>query len=153
MVIVHKNVEQVSLEALRRFLHRARKLAGIKSNVNVVLASDRELRMLNRRYRHKDEATDVLSFPAVPAVAHELAGDIVISVDTAARNARSFSHGVAEEIKVLILHGVLHLTGYDHETDRGSMAATEERLRQQLGLSNGLIRRTTESASRTGRKR
>ena len=153
MVIVHKHVEQLSAEALKRFLGRARKSVGLPGRVNVVLASDRELRMLNRRYRDKDKSTDVLSFPAVGVVAHEFAGDVIISVDTAARNARLYAHSLSHEIKILVLHGLLHLAGYDHEADRGQMAAREESLRRQFGLSDGLIRRTSGTpARRLGRQ-
>jgi probable rRNA maturation factor len=144
MVIAHKTLKQVSEVALRRFLQRARKAAGVGGKVNVVLASDRELRMLNLRYRGKDKPTDVLSFPAVSAVAHEFAGDIVVSVDMAVRSARRFAHEPAHEIKILILHGMLHLAGHDHETDRGQMARKEERLRRQLGLRDGLIARQSK---------
>jgi probable rRNA maturation factor len=92
---------------------------------------------LNRRFRRKDRATDVLSF----AGQNGAAGDIAISAETAARNARRLGHSTAAELKVLILHGALHLAGYDHEHDRGQMARREQRLRRQFRLPTGLIER------------
>jgi probable rRNA maturation factor len=146
MVIIKKAAPGISEPALTRFIERARKAAGLRAPAHVLLASSRYLRVLNRRYRGKDQPTDVLSFPPMPAVAREFAGDIVISAEIAARNARLYRHAPAQEVKILILHGMLHLAGYDHEADRGQMARKEERLRRELGLSNGLIRRTERAA-------
>lgn len=151
MVIIHKPVEGVSQQALARFAQRARQAAGLPGTVNVVLASSREVRELNRRFRRKDKPTDVLSFPPIPVLARDFAGDIVISSEIAAANARLYGHPPAQELKILILHGMLHLAGYDHERDEGKMARKEERLRRELGLSGGLIRRvqgTSHAASR-----
>jgi probable rRNA maturation factor len=120
--------------------------------VNVVLTSDREMRGLNRRFRSKHKPTDVLSFAPIAAVADQFAGDIVISTETAAANAQRLGHSLSQELKILVLHGMLHLAGYDHERDNGQMARKEERLRRQLGLSDGLIRRTGTQPSR-GRTR
>lgn len=144
MVIVRKAAPGISAQALDRFTQRARKAAGLRGKVNVVLTSSRELRLLNRRFRGKDKPTDVLSFPPIPIVAEKFAGDIVISTDIAARNARSYQHEPSQELKILILHGIIHLAGYDHESDRGQMARLEERLRRDLGLSSGLIHRTVD---------
>jgi probable rRNA maturation factor len=115
--------------------------------VNVLVTSGQELRSLNQRFRGKDKITDVLSFPA-PHVewrqAKPLAGEVAISADVARENASRLGHSVAEEIKVLVLHGILHLAGFDHEQDNGEMAHAETRLRRQLKLAVGLIERTTE---------
>jgi probable rRNA maturation factor len=142
MVIVKKAAPGVSEQALSRFAQRARKAAGLRGQVNVVLTSSRDLRALNRRFRGKDKPTDVLSFPPIPLVADKFSGDIVISAEIAVRNARIYRHAPAQELKILILHGMLHLAGHDHESDRGQMARKEERLRRELGLTDGLIRRT-----------
>ncbi|MBZ5568700.1 MAG: rRNA maturation RNase YbeY [Acidobacteriia bacterium] len=146
MVMIKKAAPGVSESALTRFIQRARKAAGLRGQANVLLTSSRNLRVLNRRFRGIDKPTDVLSFPPIPAVARQFSGDIVISADIAARNARLYQHTLAQEVKILILHGMLHLAGYDHESDRGQMARKEERLRRELGLSNGLIRRTEDGA-------
>lgn len=142
MVIVRKAAPGTSQVALQRFAQRAREAVGLRGEVNVLLTSSRDLRALNRRFRGKDAPTDVLSFPPIPVVPQKFSGDIVISADIAASNARLYGHDETQELKILILHGMLHLAGHDHETDRGQMARKEERLRRQLGLSNGLISRT-----------
>ena len=98
-----------------------------------------EIRRLNRRFRQMDKATDVLSFPATDGFS---AGDIAISADVGAANARRLGLSPAEELKILILHGMLHLAGYDHERDQGAMARQEQRLRRALGLSMSLIERS-----------
>jgi len=120
--------------------------------VNVLLTSSNELRSLNTRFRHKDKATDVLSFPALPELKEKFAGDLAISVDIASRNARELGHSTANEIKILALHGVLHLSGYDHELDDGEMARTELRLRQALRLPGSLIERNRPDRSRNSRR-
>jgi probable rRNA maturation factor len=142
MIIIRKAAPGISEQALARFAQRARKAAGLRGQVNVVLTSSRDIRALNRRFRGKDKPTDVLSFPPVPVVADAFSGDIVISTDIACRNARLYQQTPAQELKILIVHGMLHLAGYDHESDRGEMARQEERLRRKLGLSSSLIRRT-----------
>jgi probable rRNA maturation factor len=99
--------------------------------VSVLFCGDRRMRTLNRRYRRKDRSTDVLAFPAGGA---ELLGDIVISVPFASRQARRRGEPTSREIERLLVHGLLHLHGYDHETDDGEMDALEARLRRRLGL-------------------
>jgi probable rRNA maturation factor len=111
--------------------------------VTVAVVSDARVRALNRRYRRKDAATDVLSFPADEP--GEL-GDVVIAAGVAGRQARSAGHPVAVELRVLALHGLLHLLGYDHERDDGRMARLERRLRVKGGLREGLIERGRTSA-------
>ncbi len=117
--------------------------------VNVALVSDAQVRTLNRRYRGRDYATDVLSFPAGPAAHRSRAtakflGDIVIARGVARRQARRAGHAEPTELRVLALHGLLHLLGYDHERDRGTMARVERRLRRKGGLRSGLIERPGE---------
>jgi len=110
--------------------------------VTVVVTTDRRIRALNRTWRGVDKATDVLSFPAGedPGPDRHL-GDVVIARETAARQARAEGHAVATEMRVLALHGLLHLLGYDHERDSGDMARIERRLRRKGGLPAGLIER------------
>ena len=106
----------------------------------IALASDAEVRALNRRYRRKDEATDVLSFPAQE---RDILGDLVIARGVARRQAAAAGHSYATEIKVLALHGLLHLLGYDHHgrADSRRMERVEARLRRRGGLQAGLIER------------
>ena len=126
---------------LRRFLLRAQKAVGLDGEVTVLLCGDTRIRELNRDFRGKNKATDVLSFPAGEN-AEGAAGDLAISLQTAAKQAARHGHSLAEETRVLLLHGVLHLAGLDHETDAGEMRAREAELRTTLKLPNGLIERT-----------
>ena len=103
-----------------------------------LLTDDAELQRLNRMFLGKDYATDVLSFPS--AAASSL-GEIAISVQRATEQAGEYGHSLEEELKILMLHGVLHLLGHDHEKDRGAMARLEKRWRRELGLPRGLIER------------
>ena len=146
MVIFQKRVTDLTELALSRFVARARRAAGLKGLVNVLLTSSAEMKSLNRRFRGKDKPTDVLSFPAEPDTQKQFAGEIAISAEIAAHNAWALRHSPAEEVKILVLHGVLHLRGYDHECDNGQMARREEQLRAKLHLPLVLI-------ERTGRKR
>lgn len=150
MIIFRKSVAGLSEGALARFVMRARHAAKLRGAVSVLVTGSRELRALNDRFRGKDSATDVLSFPPVPDVVSGIAGDIAISAEIAAQNARRLGHSTAEEIKVLVLHGVLHLAGYDHERDHGEMARKERRLRESLGLPVGLIERTVSASRKSG---
>jgi len=108
--------------------------------VACLIASDQEVRELNRKFRAKDQATDVLSFPPE---------DIAVSFDRAAAQAADLGHTVDEELRILILHGLLHLAGMDHATDSGSMARAETRWRKRLGLPSGLIERAKASGVKT----
>lgn len=132
-----------SARSLAQFLMAAQKAVGLTGQVTVLLTTDRTIRRLNRRYRGIDKPTDVLSFPAGDAEVTAVAGDLAISVQTALRQAGEQGHALAVEIKVLILHGLLHLAGFDHETDEGQMARRERALRARLGLPEGLIERST----------
>ena len=105
-----------------------------------LITNDKQLRRLNRQFRKKDYATDVLSFPA-PEDQNDVLGEMAISFDRAKQQAAAHRHAVGEEIDVLMLHGVLHLMGMDHETDRGQMARAERKWRASLGLPAGLIER------------
>ena len=128
--------------------------ASVRGEVSVALVSDRLIRRLNRDFRGIDRVTDVLSFPAeqdarVPALRPRgastrpprLLGDIVIAVGVARRQAREAGHNLQAELRLLCLHGLLHLLGHDHEIDDGAMARLERRLRRKGGLVKGLIER------------
>jgi probable rRNA maturation factor len=134
--------------ALTRFANRARTIIGLRGQVDILLANDQTLRHLNKTFRNKNNPTDVLSFPAPSAFAAKHAGDLAISLETAARQAATHGHPLADEIKILILHGLLHLSGEDHETDNGEMAAREAALRRELRLPATLIERTTTPPSK-----
>lgn len=112
--------------------------ARARGEVTIALMSDGAMRRLNARFRGRDYATDVLSFPSDEP---GLLGDIAIALGVAARQARRLGHSEATELRILALHGVLHLLGYDHETDTGAMARAEDRLRRKAGLPAGLIAR------------
>jgi probable rRNA maturation factor len=111
-----------------------RRLGTDAAEVGVLLCDDSTIRSLNREFRARDAATDVLSFPASFAQADgpPYLGDIAISLETAARQAASSGSARDAEVKTLLLHGILHLAGFDHETDDGEMAALESRLRREL---------------------
>jgi len=127
--------------ALRRFARRLqRELCGGRSFV-CLIAPDAELRRLNRDFRGQDYPTDVLSFPVAHPSASDALGDIAISHQRASAQAREFGHPPETEIRILMLHGVLHLLGMDHESDGGRMARAEKRWRARLHLPNGLIER------------
>jgi len=154
VVTFRKSVAGLSEMALARFVVRARRAAGLHGSVNVLVSGSRKLRALNFRFRGKDKPTDVLSFAPLPGLVSGLAGDIAISAEIAAQNARHLGHSAAQEIKILVLHGILHLAGYDHESDRGTMARKEVRLRKSLGLPSGLIERSglRASSGRSGKE-
>jgi probable rRNA maturation factor len=155
MVIFHKRVAGANQESLDRFLVRAKRAVGLRGALTVLVTSNRELRALNGRFRGQDEPTDVLSFPAEMVAKRRFSGEVAISAEIAARNARRLGHSTAEEVKILTLHGILHLAGYDHEADQGEMARREMDLRKKLGLPVGLIERTERtppaSVSPTGK--
>jgi probable rRNA maturation factor len=118
----------------------------VRGAVSVALVSDQRVRGLNRDYRKSDYATDVLSFPGgEPSVLEQtdgpFLGDIVIATGVARRQARAAGHSERTEVRILALHGLLHLIGYDHERDEGAMARAERRLRRKGGLREGLIER------------
>ena len=123
--------------------------ARARGTVTIALVSDRRMKTLNRCYRGVDRPTDVLSFPNDPKgsyhddpEASSHIGDLAISTDTARRQARERGHSLATELRVLALHGLLHLLGYDHEHDDGEMARLERRLGRGAGLRPTLTERT-----------
>src|SRR5882672_5613424 len=146
MVLLKKRIPGTTAALFERFVRRACGAVRLKGTVNVLITNNLEMRSLNRRYRGTDIATDVLSFPAAPGLPGKLAGDLAISGDIATENAKQFGHAIGDEIKILILHGALHLAGYDHETDAGKMARKEARLRLALKLPVALIARTASPA-------
>lgn len=136
---------------LSSFLALAAEAAGVKGHISVLLTDDTTIRGLNRQFRSIDKSTDVLSFPAAEPVgtsgrkAAPIAGDLAISLDTAVRQATAFGHGLQTEVKVLLLHGTLHLAGLDHEADTGQMARRESALRKRFELPLGLIQRASKT--------
>lgn len=135
-------IEMHDLEEFANRVTRAVRLAP--DSFAVCLVSDAEMARMNWKFRGKQGATDVLSFPAdssrngrrgAAAGKAVFLGDIAIAPQTARRNARRFRRTLADELRILLLHGVLHLMGYDHETDSGQMERHEMRLRRQLGIA------------------
>ena len=138
----------LSASGLTRFLNRARLAVGLTGEVDVLLTTDATLTPAQQSFRGKNKPTDVLSFPAPPAFAVKHAGDLAISLETAARQAATYGHTLRDEVRILLLHGLLHLSGEDHETDNGEMAAREATLRRELRLPNTLIERTTRKTTK-----
>ena len=145
MIILESKVDGLSAEALGRFVLLARRAVPLEAKLNILVTSRGEMRKLNLRFREKNKTTDVLSFPADQSAngarQRRLAGEIAISADMAARNAAMLGHSPAMEVKILVLHGILHLAGFDHERDNGEMALKEARLRRKLGLPSSLTER------------
>jgi probable rRNA maturation factor len=159
MILNRQRSVRLSTRALESFLLRVRRELDLKqAQVTVCLVSDAEIAGMNQSFRKKRGPTDVLSFPAVklqqpkrsrrlpvslasdPLDAASLdtdasLGDIAIAPAVAKRNAKHFGRTLPAELKILILHGVLHLLGFDHEADRGEMDRTEKKLRRRLGLA------------------
>src|SRR5579884_1565615 len=144
-IVLEKTAGGLNSGALGKFLAKTLKVAGLRGAVSVLITSDTKIRNLNSTFRRKNSTTDVLSFPA--AAANGFVGDIAISVDIARKNARALGHSLNDEVRILILHGILHLAGYDHENDRGEMEQKEISLRRRLGLPLGLIERTQGQSS------
>ena len=124
---------------VREFARTLRKAVARGREFHCLITDDSELRRLNRQFQGRNYATDVLSFPAANDAG--FLGELAVSADRAAKQARQFGHSQLDEIRILILHGVLHLMGMDHETDRGEMARAETRWRKRLNLPDGLIAR------------
>jgi probable rRNA maturation factor len=151
LVIIRKRIVGLGASTLERFVLRARRVIHMRDTVNVLVTHSSELRALNRRFRGMDKATDVLSFPASRlerGSGRRVAGDVAISADVARENAARLGHSLADEVKILALHGILHLAGFDHERDNGEMARKESGLRRQLRLEAGLIERTHPRAGK-----
>lgn len=158
MVILQKKVVGLNEGALDRFVLRARRAVGLGGQVNVLVTSSTAVRSLNRQFRSKNKATDVLSFPAETGASQSrnrrrLAGDVAISADIALENSLRLGHPVAQEIKILALHGILHLAGFDHERDNGEMARKEATLRRALSLPAALIERVQAGRIQTAGRR
>src|SRR6266550_1504964 len=147
IVVFEKTLPQLSSRALAGFVLKARRAAGLRGPVSVLITGNSSMRRLNSCFRGKNQPTDVLSFP-VDASAKGLAGDIAISLEIAERNARLLGHSAADEIRILILHGMLHLAGYDHENDKGEMAKKESLLRRRFALPTSLIERSDLPSAR-----
>ena len=130
VVLDRQRRRRVDPARLRRVLRGAARELGVSGELALVFAGDRTLHRLNRTYRGKDRPTDVLSFPGPGG--EEGLGDVVVSVETAEKNARSLGRTLPQELDVLALHGFLHVLGYDHETDDGTMDHLERRLRTRL---------------------
>ncbi len=152
ITIEHPAAVELSKPGLTRFLNRALKAIDLDGNVDVLLGDDAALRRLNKTYRGKNKATDILSFPAGENP-YGHAGDLAISLDTAARQAAAFKHTLRDEVRILLLHGLLHLSGLDHEVDNGEMAARESELRRELRLPVTLIERVAPPKHRTKPRR
>src|ERR1700693_245612 len=154
MILNRQRSVRLSTRALELFLLRVRRELGLQeAQVTVCLVSDAEIAGMNQSFRKKHGPTDVLSFPAVklrkPARSQGLPvssspdfldgdaslGDIAIAPAVAKQNAKKYGRTLPAELKILILHGVLHLLGFDHEADRGEMDRTEKKLRRRLGLA------------------
>lgn len=165
VAIVAAPADRVAIRGLGTWLARTAPRA-LRGAVTVALVTDARMRALNTQFRQVATATDVLSFPAVadgnaptasartsgPGPGGDL-GDIAIARGVAVRQAKAAGHSLATEVRVLALHGLLHLAGYDHETDNGEMARLEARLRRKGGLAGGLIERVTAPAAPSGRRR
>lgn len=149
MILNRQRRIPLAVGPLARFCERVQRELGFpEESVTICFVSDPSIARMNRKFRDKHGPTDVLSFPAYrtktrgarssvrtqPPRPGQYVGDIVISPETAQRHARRRSHGLAAELRVLILHGMIHLAGYDHENDRGEMMQLERQLRRRLGL-------------------
>jgi len=145
MILNKQKKVRLAMRPLGSFLRQAQRELKIDgSEITVALVSDADIARWNEAYRKKKGPTDVLSFPAVSGAsrraaggrkAGEILGDIAIAPETAERYAKKSGRSLPTEIRVLMLHGVLHLMGYDHESDNGQMNRIEQRLRRRLGIA------------------
>jgi probable rRNA maturation factor len=139
LVLLRRATSRLRRGRLETFARVLKDRVAARREFLCLLTDDRELRRLNARFRAEDYATDVLSFPAGTGTA--ALGEIAISIQRASQQARAFGHSLEDEIRILMLHGVLHLVGMDHERDGGRMARAETAWRKKLGLPAGLIER------------
>lgn len=137
-VVFRRSPASLRKRAIERFARSLETEVAKGRSFECLITGDAELQRLNRDFRGKDQPTDVLSFPADDK---SFLGSIAISSRRAAAQAREFGHSHEDEVRILMLHGLLHLTGLDHETDNGRMARAEKRWRSKLGLPSGLIER------------
>lgn len=144
VTVVSETGTRVRVPGLAAWLERVAP-ARARGVVTVAFVTDARMRQLNRDFRGTDGPTDVLSFPSSngPVGPGEPLGDIVMAAGVARRQAAEAGHAIGAEARLLALHGLLHLMGYDHETDDGQMARIERRLRRKGGLASGLIERAT----------
>jgi probable rRNA maturation factor len=138
-VVNRQRRRKIDTRQLRECAEKALEAIKTKNrNATIVFVSDATIKELNKRFRGKNYATDVLSFPTTAETFeienHSLLGEVVISVPRAAAQAKEHGLSFSDEVRQLILHGLLHLSGHDHETDRGEMNRLELRLRKQLGI-------------------
>jgi probable rRNA maturation factor len=140
-VVFKRRVPGLSERKLAEFISEACEHIRLMGAVTVLITDSKEMIVLNGRFRGKALATDVLSFPG-PSFVDGFAGDIAVSLDIANRTARAMGHSTSAEVRILVLHGLIHLAGYDHESDRGEMTRLEGRLRRKLSLPAGVIERT-----------
>jgi len=139
---------KVARRPLREFFARTSEQILGARDAACLIAGDARLRGLNREFRAQDYPTDVLSFPN-----EEGGGEIAISLDAAQRQAAGLGHDLEQELRILMVHGLLHLAGMDHETDSGEMARAEARWRKRLGLVPGLIERSRANGARANREK
>lgn len=156
MVIFQKRISGLSEASLNRFVLRARKAARLRGYVNVLVTSSAAMRDLNLRFRGQNKPTDVLSFPSErhqkqTRAREKFAGELAISAEIAAQNSVQLGHSIASEVRVLVLHGILHLAGFDHERDNGQMARKEAALRRILRLPATLTERAQSAQERCSR--
>jgi probable rRNA maturation factor len=141
-LVIAKVSQRVPRTALRDFLIEITRRIARGREIVCLITTDRELQKLNREFRGKNYATDVLSFPS--EAAHGGLGEIAISIDRAAVQAAEHGHSLTNELRILMLHGALHLTGLNHETDSGEMERAELRWRKRFALPCGLIERVSK---------
>lgn len=140
-VLFHVPARGVGRRELRQFARMLQEEVAEGRAFTCLVGSDEELRQWNQQFRNKDYATDVLSFPSREG--DGFAGEIAISYDRARAQADEYGHAAVDELRILMLHGVLHLAGLDHERDSGEMARAERRWRKRFGLPVGLIERVS----------
>ena len=149
MSVVEEGARQSAAKGLGPWLARLAPRAA-RGSVAIAILPDARVKSLNRKYRGKNYATDVLSFPEKRSGPAPFLGDIAISRGIAQKQAKLLGHSLRTELRVLALHGLLHLLGYDHESDKGRMARVEARLRRRAGLPLGLIARAEKPRAARG---
>ncbi|MFN0166348.1 MAG: rRNA maturation RNase YbeY [Bryobacteraceae bacterium] len=141
-IVYFRRAPRLPRAELESFARRLRDEAAGERGFDCLLTDDRELRRLNREFLGKDAPTDVLSFPESEEADRPFLGELAISCDRAREQAKQYGHSLDVELKILMLHGVLHLVGLNHVKDRGRMARAESRWRKHFQLPTGLIERT-----------
>ncbi len=140
LVLFRRTPSRLRRRPLQAFARMLCDTLSPKREFICLVTDDRELKRLNREFRGANYATDVLSFPSEDEM---FLGEMAISANRASAQAREFGHSIDDEIRILMLHGALHLLGMDHETDHGEMAHAESRWRKKLSLPTGLIARAS----------